>query len=112
MIRERGSSSAVHADAPPAPSKRSGRTPTWRWTAVTEHETETLRDVHTQSESARDSVAHVRKIDELTHGKRAGVADAPKWHDDEFGVVRLLIAAASRSHLIASGFTGEPTSAW
>ena len=44
-------------------------------TAVTENETETL-EMFTQSDAARDSVAHVRKIDELTHGKRA-LADAP-----------------------------------
>ena len=44
-------------------------------TAVTENETETL-EMFTQSDAARNSVAHVRKIDELTHGKRA-LADAP-----------------------------------
>ena len=44
-------------------------------TAVTENETETL-EMFTQSDAARDLVAHVRKIDELTHGKRA-LADAP-----------------------------------
>ena len=44
-------------------------------TPVTEDETETL-EMFTHSDAARDSVAHVRKIDELTHGKRA-LADAP-----------------------------------
>jgi hypothetical protein len=39
-------------------------------TPVSDDETETL-EMFTQTEAARDSVAHVRKVDELTHGKRA-----------------------------------------
>jgi hypothetical protein len=41
---------------------------------VSESETETL-EMFTQNDAARNSVAHMRKIDELTHGKRA-MADA------------------------------------
>ena len=39
-------------------------------TPVTDEETETL-ELFTHNESAREQVAHVRKIDALTHGKRA-----------------------------------------
>jgi radical SAM superfamily enzyme YgiQ (UPF0313 family) len=45
-------------------------------TPVTEEETETL-EMFTQSESARAQVAHVRKVDGLTHGKRAAAAALP-----------------------------------
>jgi hypothetical protein len=39
-------------------------------TPVTEEETETL-EMFTHNEAARHEVAHVRKVDELTHGKHA-----------------------------------------
>jgi len=43
-------------------------------TPVTEDETETL-EMFTHNEAARNQVAHVRKVDALTHGK-AALADA------------------------------------
>jgi len=39
-------------------------------TPVSEEETETL-ETFTHNEAARHEVAHVRKVDELTHGNNA-----------------------------------------
>jgi len=41
-------------------------------TPVTDDETETL-EMFTHNAGARDQVAHVRKVDALTHGKQAAV---------------------------------------
>jgi hypothetical protein len=41
-------------------------------TPVTDEETETL-EMFTHNAGARDQVAHVRKVDALTHGKQAAV---------------------------------------
>ena len=47
-------------------------------TPVTDDETETLA-MFTHNDGARSQVAHVRKVDALTHGKQAAVGPAP--HD-------------------------------
>jgi hypothetical protein len=53
-------------------------------TPVTDEETETL-EMFTHNAGARDQVAHVRKVDALTHGKQAAVGRKPSARDDNRG---------------------------